>query len=131
MTKIEMAFYVARLLAELTHHVGKDQCVGMGELYELVFREQWSNRINDTRKLRTVITELRRQGIAICSDTSSSGGGYYLARQGSSEMADYLKRLRMRALKALVLEAKMRQIGLPELLGQLELELSGGYHEAA
>jgi hypothetical protein len=131
MNKVQMGFYAARLLSELTHHVGRHNAIGMGELYELVFQDPWANRINDTRKLRTVITELRKQGVAICSYCSSSSGGYYLASSGSSEMRDYLKRLRLRALKALVLEAKMRRIALPELLGQMQLELDGGYHEAA
>ena len=131
MNKIQMGFYAARLLSELTHHIGRHNTIGMGELYELVFKEPWANRINDTRRLRTVITELRRQGVAICSDCASSGGGYYLASAGSSEMRQYLERLRRRALKALVLEARMRKIGLPELLGQIQIEFKGGYNEAA
>jgi hypothetical protein len=131
MKDTELAFYAARLLGEITHHVGKHNSIGMGELYEIVFREPWENRINDTRRLRTVITELRRQGVAICSDCSPSGGGYYVASAGSSEMKDYLARLRKRAIKALALEAKLRRISLPELLGQMELELGGGYDEAA
>lgn len=131
MKRSEMAFYAARLLEELTHHVGSHNAIGMGELYEIVFRETWANRINDTRKLRIVITELRKQGAAICSDTSRTGGGYYVASGGSSEMKDYLTRLRRRGLRALVLEAKLRKITLAELLGQMELNLLGDYDEAA
>lgn len=131
MNKIQMAFYAARLLGELTNHVGRDNAIGMGELYEIVFDEPWANRINDTRRLRQIITELRRQGRPICSYCSSSGGGYYLARMRSSEMREYLERLRQRALKALVLEAKMRKMSLPELLGQLQLELHQGLFNEA
>jgi hypothetical protein len=125
MKRSEMDLYAARLLAEITRHVGRQNTIGMGELYEIVFRERWNNRINDTRDLRKVITELRKSGVAICSDSGRESGGYYLASAGS-EMEGYLKRLRRKALKALKMEAQLRKTTLLDLFGQIELELSGG-----
>ena len=130
MDRVEMATYGYKLLVELTHHVGRQKAIGMGELYEKVFGETWQNRINDTRRLRIIITELRQQGVAICSASSPTGGGYYQASAGS-ELKDYLSRLRRKALKALSLEAKMRKMTLAELLGQIELNLRGRQNEAS
>jgi hypothetical protein len=67
--------------------------------------------------LRAIITRLRRQGLPICSQSRTAGGGYYLAAAGS-ELEDYCKRLRKKALKGLCIEALLRQTTLPELLGR-------------
>ena len=104
----------------LSRHVGANRKIGMGELYFAVFGESWSNRINDTRALRKVITELRQEGVPICSVADSTGGGYYLASV-DSELHRYLERLRTQALKKLALEAKIRRISMHELLGQMTM----------
>jgi len=114
-----------RLLATLARHIGRSRAIGMVALYEEVFGEKWRDKINDTRKLRELITELRREGVPICSVTTKEGGGYYLASAGS-ELETYCSKLRTSALKKLALEAKLRNITLPELLGQLTLSLTGG-----
>ncbi len=111
-----------RLLMVLVNHVGRSQAIGMGELFEAVYGEEWSNRINDTRRLRREITALRAEGMRICSTTGMEGGGYYLASAGS-ELEDYCKRLRKQGLKKLAQEAKLRKIGLPELLGQIRMNM--------
>jgi len=109
-----------RVLAMLARHVGKHNVIGMGELYESVFGESWSNRINDTRALRQVITELRKDGTPIVSSSSTSGGGYYLASAGS-ELEEYCRKLRAKALRALTMEARLRNKTLGELMGQLHM----------
>ena len=108
------------VLKILSRHVGANRKIGMGELYYAVFGEAWSNRINDTRALRKLITELRNEGVPICSVADSTGGGYYLASAGS-ELSSYCERLRTQALRKLAMEAKIRRITLPELLGQMTL----------
>ena len=114
--------YMSRLLFILFDHVGASNKIGMGELYEKVFEKSWNHRINDTKPLRVLITELRRKGIQICSDDSSSGGGYYIA-SAASELNEYCKKkLHDPALRKLSMEAKMRKIALPVLLGQMALE---------
>ena len=114
-----------RLLATLSRHIGRGKAIGMAALYEEVFQEEWQDKVNDTRKLRELITELRREGVPICSAMTKEGGGYYLASAGS-ELEAYCSKLRTAALKKLALEAKLRRMTLPELLGQLTLSLSGG-----
>ena len=114
-----------RLLATLSRHIGRSKAIGMAALYEEVFQKEWQDKINDTRKLRDLITELRREGVPICSVTTTAGGGYYLASAGS-ELEAYCAKLRTQALRKLALEAKLRRMTLPELLGQLTLNLTGG-----
>jgi len=118
------------ILAELASHIGEPNAIGMGELYELVYGEQWSNRINDTRALRKVITDLRGEGVPICSVAASYGGGYFLAAAGS-ELAGYLRKSERRALKILKRNATIKKISLPDYLGQMKLNMEGGHDEAA
>jgi len=119
-----------RLLGEMSRHIGRERAIGMGELYEIVFDEDWENRINHTRRLRELITEARYEGVPICSDSARSGGGYWLAAAGS-EMQDFLASFHRRAVRSLVLEARLRKISLPELLGQMQMNLEEGRDEAA
>lgn len=107
-----------RLYRELYKHVGKQNKIGMAELYSRVYRQPWANRINDTRALRYLITELRNDGVPICSDRH----GYWLASAGS-ELDDYCRRVRTQALKKLRQEARLRKMTLPQLVGQLSLDL--------
>ncbi len=111
-----------RILMIMSGHVGQGKRIGMGELFERVFDETYEHRINDTRRLRKMITELRRDGVAICSIAAPSGGGYWLASAGS-ELASYCQKLRSRALGILGMEAIIRKTTLPEMMGQIALEL--------
>lgn len=110
----------AKLLSILTMHIGETNAISMGELYERVFEEKWRNKVNDTRKIRSLINKLRSEGIAVCSTTNQNNGGYYLAAAGS-EVNDYLRRLERRALRILWRISKIKKISLPELLGQMRL----------
>lgn len=112
-----------RLMSELSGRTGKSKAVDMGELYERVFGEPYSsNKINGTRKLRQLITELRKEGVPICSVSTKDGGGYYLASAGS-DLEDYCSRIRSRALKLLKMESDLRKVALPSLLHQIQLNL--------
>ncbi len=110
-----------RLLMEMARHVGRSNMVGMGELYRAVYGKDWTNRINDTRRLRKLIADCQADGVPICSVVSSTGGGYYLASAGS-ELTDYCTRLQDQALRKLAKVAKLRRVALPDLLGQLRLQ---------
>ena len=118
------------ILSALASHIGAANAIGMGELYELVYGEGWENRINDTRALRKLITDLRAEGVPICSDASSDGGGYYLAAAGS-ELAGYLRRSERRALLILMRNARIKKISLPDYLGQMKLNMEGEGHDQA
>ncbi|MEN6637707.1 MAG: hypothetical protein ABFC95_00755 [Smithella sp.] len=117
-----------RLLAELTSHVGEANAISMPALYRAVFDRPWSDRVNDTRRVRKLVTIMRGEGVAICS-TAANGGGYYIAA-ASSELAAYLRRDKFRALRILARDAKMLKISLPSYLGQLKMEAEGN-NEAA
>ncbi len=111
----------SRLLAVLARHQGRDNCIGMGELWRKVFRQPYSHRINDTSQLRRLIRRLRRRGEPICSMSDKFNPGYYLA-ETPEEMAEFIERHERRGLASLSQVAKLRQISMPELLGQLRLE---------
>jgi len=113
-----------RILRVLTSHVGREKAVGMGELYERVFHQAYQHRINSTRALRVLITELREEGVAIASTASMSGGGYYLLAAGS-ELVEYLDREKARALRILGRVATMKKVALPDLLNQMHLSMLG------
>lgn len=116
---------ISRLLREMVRHIGKSRAIGMGELYEKVFERPWQHRINDTRPLRKLIKKLqedRRNPLAICS----SPEGYFLAAAGS-ELTDFIQgRLKKPALKKLTLAALLERKSLPDLLGQLQMEMRPG-----
>jgi len=122
MTPEEHREFKARLMLEMSQHVGATNIVGMGELFEKVFDRTWNHRINDTRPLRNLITELRYEGVPIVSKTSSTGGGYYLASAGS-ELKKYCDRRKEQALKILAQVAAVKKISMPELMGQMALEI--------
>lgn len=69
------------------------------------------------RVIRHLVTELREDGVAICGHPRT---GYFVA-----ETPDELRRtcefLRARAMRSLTLEAQLRRIPLPDLIGQLHL----------
>jgi len=116
--------YKAKALAILTRHIGEEKAIDMGELYRRVYDREWKNKINDTRKLRTLITGLRYEGCLIGSTRSKRGGGYYIARS-SSELNEFFERRTHEALKILGLISNMKHIGLDEMLGQMALNLQG------
>jgi len=113
----------SRLWFELSKHVGAEKALDMGELYSRVFGEPYTHKINHTRRLRTIITALRKKGAPIASTSSKNCGGYYIVRAGS-ELDEYCGRLRRAALNKLWMEARLRKISLEELLGQMRLNFS-------
>lgn len=114
----------ARLLKILTHHMGKDKAIDMGELYLQVFGENFMHKINGTRKLRKLISSLRWEGLPIGETRAKSGGGYFLARS-ATELSGYLSRRKQEALRKLAMVARIQKTSLAELLGQMSLELKG------
>lgn len=113
-----------RLMDVLVDHIGIENAVGMDVLFTAVFGEPVAHKINDTKKIRKLVTAVRGQGRAIASTCANNGGGYYIPRAGS-ELEDYLARMLHRpALKKLAMEAKIRKVSLPELIGQMSLNFS-------
>ena len=96
----------------------------------LFTEKSWHNRINDTRRLRTLITKMRREGVAICSVSTQNGGGYYMAAAGS-ELKNYTRRDKYRALRILARVAQIQKVSLPDLLGQMKLDMEREDEKAA
>lgn len=111
-----------RLLMVLTGHVGREHAIGMDDLYTRVFHKPAGHKINSTREVRKLVTALRQKGQPIGSVSSTNGGGYYLIRAGS-ELDEYCSKLRQAALRKLVMEARLRKLSMPELLGQMQMNL--------
>ena len=74
-----------------------------------------------TRSIRMAISELRDAGQPICGHPSS---GYFYA-ETSEELEETCAFLRGRAMHSLTLESRLRRISLPELMGQMQLEITG------
>ncbi len=125
---IEWELAKTRLLRILFKHVGAHKACDMGALYEQVFDKKWNHKINDSRKLRKMITHLRTEGTMICSSSSSVHGGYYIAAT-DGEAEAYFARANRRYLKSLALEARMRGIPLPELKRRVVLDQSDPIEE--
>jgi hypothetical protein len=70
------------------------------------------------RHVRSLVTELRMEGIAVCGHPKT---GYFIAAT-DTEVEDTCKFLRSRALHSLTLEASLRKLTLPDLLGQMRLK---------
>lgn len=98
-----------RVLTVLARHVGAGFGIGAGELAE-------TTGISE-RRLRRIISQLREDGTAICGHPRT---GYYIA-QTHAELEESCQFLRARAMHSLALEARLRRIPLPDLLGQLKL----------
>jgi biotin operon repressor len=69
------------------------------------------------RRVRMLVTEAREEGVAIAATPEH---GYFIAVL-PDEIDLCCKFLRARALKSLLLESRLRNIPLPELLGQMRL----------
>jgi hypothetical protein len=118
----EFEYYQGVVLKVLSRHIGRAKAINMAALHQEVFGEQPRSTISGTRRLRRVVERLRRQGVPICASAGMVGGGYFLPAAGQ-EMEDYCRRLRLSALKKLRQEAGLRKLALPDLLGQIALNL--------
>jgi hypothetical protein len=98
------------VLAHLSqHHLGAARGVRAYELAAAVGCAE--------RELRHVISQLREQGVAVCGTPHT---GYFVA-QTAEELEDSCAFLRARAMHSLHLEARLRRVPLPALLGQLRV----------
>jgi biotin operon repressor len=69
------------------------------------------------RMLRALVSQAREAGVAISATPET---GYYIA-ENAEELAASCEFLRSRAMHSLRMEAQLRRIPLPDLLGQLHL----------
>lgn len=77
-----------------------------------------ANKLRVTeRTLRLLISRAREEGTAIVGTPET---GYFIAST-AAELEECCRFLRSRAMHSLMIEARLRKIPLPDLLGQLHL----------
>ncbi len=98
-----------QLLWLLNVHIGRGRGIGAAAIAELLHCP--------ARTVRDLVTALRMDGVAVCGHPST---GYFIA-ETAEDLEQTCRFLRDRAMTSLVLEAKLRKMPLPDLLGQLRL----------
>lgn len=97
------------LMLLIRHHIGKGNGISMRQM------EKQLSLL--PRAIRTHISDLREDGIALCGTPKD---GYYIAKT-AEELQQTCDFLRNRAMHSLTLESRLRRIPLTDLLGQLHL----------
>ena len=98
-----------QLVAVLARHVGADHGISVQAL---------AAALDDhPRRVRSLVSELRAEGMAICGHPST---GYFVAAT-AEELERTCQFLRSRAMHSLILESQLRRMPLPDLIGQLHL----------
>lgn len=97
------------LVTVLSRHVSRERGVGVRELARDLDCPE--------RRVRELVTRARAEGVAICGHPRT---GYYVASE-PADIEHTCRFLRARAMRSLALEARLRRIPLPDLLGQLKL----------
>lgn len=107
---VNVASLVARLVAHMSaNHTGATNGVHGADLARALGME--------IRLMRKVISQAREQGTAISGRPET---GYFIASD-AAELEECCAFLRSRAMHSLRIESRLRQIPLPDLLGQLHL----------
>lgn len=104
------------VIAVLSRHIGQANGRKVEQLVTEITGELLPSEAAE-RRVRRLVSELREEGFAICAHPRT---GYFIAAT-PDELEDCCRFLRSRALHSLTLESKLRNIPLPELLGQLRL----------
>lgn len=97
------------VLAALQRHIGRRNGISAKALADTLGC--------DERSLRKIISELREEGTAVAAHPDY---GYFMA-ETAEDLELCCAFLRARAMHSLHLEAQLRRIPLPDLLGQLKL----------
>ena len=100
----------SQLISILSRHVGKSNGIGVKNLSCQLGCEE--------RHVRKLVEALRDEGHAICAHPKT---GYFVA-ETPEELQTTCDFLHNRAMHSLALEAKLKKIPLPDLLGQLHLQ---------
>lgn len=93
----------------LARHIGREKGISAQLLAALLDVE--------VRNVRKLVSGLREDGVAVCGHPTT---GYYIAAT-PEELEETLGFLRSRAMHSLVLESRLRNLPLVELLGQLRI----------
>jgi hypothetical protein len=106
------------VLKALRGHIGRDN----GQRADLLVMEITGSTQRDLvgeRRLRSLITELRLEGHHVCAHPTT---GYFIAAS-EEELNQTCVFLYERAMASLCQVARMRNVSLPDLAGQLRIDL--------
>jgi biotin operon repressor len=98
-----------RLLQLLSGHIGQENGLPAKMLGAIIGTTE--------RQVRKLISALRMEGAAICGTPET---GYFIAAT-AEELDETCQFLRHRAMHSLQLESRLRNIPMPDLLGQLHI----------
>lgn len=99
-----------KVLGLMQKHIGRHNGISAALLAKLLDCPE--------RYIRHQISDLREDGVAICG---TPGTGYYIAAT-PEDLEETCQFLRGRAMHSLHLEARLRKISLPDLIGQMHLK---------
>lgn len=106
----------SQVLAELQHHIGRDNGIHVRELAQRITGQVAELDMYE-RQVRHIVVELRMQGHHICA---TPGAGYFMAAT-AEELDQTCTFLHDRAMTTLAQVARMKNVSLPDLRGQLHL----------
>lgn len=108
----------------MQEHQGPDNCIKMDDLFCHVTGEHIIpyRRYDQTRIVRSLVKDLRREGCAI-GNKAGKNGGYFLATT-EEELEKTIKTLHSRALASLGQEAALKRVKVEHLLEQYRLEFN-------
>lgn len=106
-----------RVEGVLRQFVGRDNAVTAVRLWFLLTDERVSDGVA-ARRMRKAVVDLREAGVAICSGKE----GYYLAAT-AEELESTCHLLFTRGITALRQVAALKKRALPDLAGQLDMEV--------
>lgn len=99
-----------KVLSLMQKHVGRNNGISASMIARLLDKPE--------RAVRTHISELREEGIAICGTPAT---GYFIAST-PEEIEEVCQFLHARAMHSLHLVSRLRKIPLPDLIGQMHLK---------
>jgi hypothetical protein len=114
----------ARVREILERHEGPGDCITMTALHSQATGQviiPW-RRYDQSRLVRSLVAELRREGCPI-GDRGGREGGYFWAAD-RQQLEPTIAKLHARALSSLRQEAVLKRVRAEELLQQYEIELS-------
>lgn len=121
--EIEREELLERVRGVLREHRGPEACITMTQLYHAVTDDLVipQRRYDQTRIVRSVVEQLRREGCPIALK-AGIGGGYFWARS-EAELDTTVRWFHRRAMSSLQQEAALKRVPFGELLRQYHLEL--------
>lgn len=120
---LDRAVLAERALAVLQRHVGKANAITMTRLTAAVQGGDVvpSQRYEESRIVRSIISQLRADGHPIAHHNGRGGGYFWAANE--AELAETAAWFRARAMSAFRQEANLKRISLTELVEQLRLDI--------